>query len=123
MVLGRDSRKKWGRWDFLLAKAFQRYQDELCPQCGLPVYICHSTDPRIEFKAVKDVCFASAQIEQIQEQNSKSKRKMEPGARYVPEPKLVGVEEGEDLELSDFRIPYYTELAIRRGLIPPVDSE
>lgn len=127
MVLGRDSRKKWGKWDFLLAKAFQRYQDEMCPQCHMPVYICHNDDNRIEFKVVKETCFATAQIEQVQEQNSKAKKKMEPGTRYVPEPKIISLTDDEDLQddtdLSDFRRPYYQALAIRRGLIPPVDSD
>lgn len=122
-VLGRDSRKKWGKWDFLLAKAYQRYLDELCPQCGMPVYICHSEDSRIEFKINKDVCFAAADVERVQKANTDPKKGAEPGVRFAPEPRLVGVAEGEDIELSDFRIPYYREIAIRKGLIPPVDSK
>lgn len=126
MVLGKDSRKKWGKWDFLLAKAYQRYLSELCPQCGLPIYICHSTDNRIEFKTTKDVCFATAAVERKQKQNAAARGKNadpEPGVRYVPEPQIVGVDDDADLELSDFRIPYYKELAVRRGLLPPVESE
>jgi len=126
MVLGRDSRKKWGKWDFLLAKAYQRYLDEQCPQCGMPVYICHSEDNRIEFKVTKDVCFATADVEAAQKRASKERgdRGAEPGARFVPEPRIIPVEgAGDDLELSDFRAPYYRDFAIRRGLIPPVDSE
>lgn len=125
IVLGRDSRNKWGKWDFLLAKAYQRYLDELCPQCGMPIYICHSTDSRVEFKIVKDICFAAAAVERAQKQASDSRGKSgaEPGARFAPEPRVIDDGDGSDMELSEFRLPYYREVAIRKGLIPTVDSE
>lgn len=126
MVLGRDSRKKWGKWDFLLAKAYQRFLDEQCPQCGMPIYICHSEDSRIEFKVTKDVCFATADVESAQKRASKERgdRGPEPGSRFIPEPRILPLDEGDDdLELSDFRLPYYQAVAIRRGLVSPVDSE
>lgn len=119
MVLGKDSRKRWGRWDFLLAKAYQRYLDEKCPQCGQPIYICHSADSRVEFKAVKDECFAMAEVER--KQASLSKDKKDHGVRYVPELNLRPAD-GEDLDPSDLRLPYYRDLAARKGLIPTVDS-
>lgn len=121
MVLGKDSRKKWNRWDFLLAKAFQRYEDEKCPQCGQPIYLCHNSDNQIEFRAVKDECLAMAEVERAND--SKGDKKKEHGVRYVPELKLRPADEGADLDPSDFRVPYYRELATRKGLIPEVDSE
>jgi len=123
MVLGRDSRKKWGKWDFLLAKAYQRYLDELCPQCGMPVYICHIEDSRIEFKVRRDKCFATEQVEIKQRQATAGDKKPEPGVRFAPEPVVLDLGDGKDLELSDFRRPYFRELAVRRGLVSPVDSD
>lgn len=126
MVLGRDSRKKWGKWDFALAKAYQRYLDELCPQCGMPVYVCHSSDSRIEFKIRKDKCFAAEQVEIAQRQASRQAgdKGPEPGVKFVPEPNVLDLDgASEAMDISDFRRPYYRELAIRRGLIAPVDSQ
>lgn len=131
MVLGRDSRKRWGKWDFLLAKAYQRYLDELCPQCGMPVYVCHSEDSRVEFKITKDVCFATAEVERAQKRESDKRGKNASpdfGMRFIPEPKIIepldpSTKRDPDMDLSDLRQPYYRAVAIRKGLFPQVDSD
>jgi len=118
MVLGEDSKKKWGKWDFVLAKAYQRYTDEICQQCGYPIYLCHSSDSRIEFEVHKETCFAAAEVERAQDR-TKDKAY---GARFVPYV-VIHTENGEKAEYGDFRLPYYKELGIQRGLIPPVESK
>lgn len=42
-----DSRKPWGKWDILLASAYKILQDERCPQCGLPVYVCFAGETEV----------------------------------------------------------------------------
>lgn len=34
-------------------------QDEICPQCGHPVWLCRNTSDTIEWTAKSDVCYAS----------------------------------------------------------------
>lgn len=36
---------------------------EVCTICNNPVWLCHSTDNRIEFKVETRTCFAKAEIE------------------------------------------------------------
>lgn len=117
LILGKDSGKPWGRWDTVLAKAYQRFVNELCQQCGLPKFICHSNDNRIQFKIARDECAASAVSERAQEEMAKNENKSH-GVRVYGEPYLIEEAETEGLELSDFRRPYLIERAKRMGLIP-----
>lgn len=117
LILGKDSHKPWGRWDIVLSKAYQRFLNELCQQCGLPKYICHNDDNRIQFKPTRDECAAAAVAERTQETMAKNDNKSY-GVRVFGEPFLTvdAIEEG--LEMSDFRKPYFIEQAKKRGLIP-----
>lgn len=117
LILGRDSRRRWGKWDIVLAKAYQRYLAELCPQCGLPKYICHTDDNRIQFKVARDQCASAAVAEKAQHDASK-RTHPEFGVRMYGEPFLTpdAVEAG--MEFSDFRRPYMIDQARRRGLLP-----
>ena len=119
LILGRDSRKGWTATDIVLAKAYQRFLSELCPQCGLPKYICHTDDERIQFKLGRDECASAAKSEA--EQARLSKMKTPPpmyGKKIFGEPFLTpdAIEDG--LEFSDFRRPYLKDQAMRRGVIP-----
>ena len=120
LILKKNSRKPWGRWDIVLSKAYQRFVNELCVQCGLPKYICHNDDNRIQFKVSRDECASSAMAEKAQEELSKKEFKSY-GIRVFGEPFMTidAIEEG--LELSDFRKPYFIEVAKKRGLIPEDD--
>ena len=117
LILGKDSNKPWGRWDIVLSKAYQRFLNELCQQCGLPKYMCHTDDNRIQFKPTRDECASAAVAERAQEAMAKNDNKTY-GVRVFGQPFLTpdAVEEG--LELSDFRKPYFIEEAKKRGLIP-----
>lgn len=117
LVLGKDSGKKWGRWDITLAKAYQRFVNELCGQCGLPKYICHSDDNRIQFKLKRDECASTAVAERAQEDLVKREQKSF-GIRLFGEPYLTDDAIKAGLELSDFRRPYLVEKARKEGLIP-----
>lgn len=121
LVLGKDSRRRWNRWDFLLAKAYQRFLNELCSQCGLPKYICHTDDNRIQFKPTQDHCASTAVAEKAQAEMQKKDRPSY-GVRVFGEPYIVDTPEAEGMEFSDFRRPYLLEEAKRRGLVSEVDE-
>lgn len=119
LILGKDSRKRWTRIDITFAKAYQRFLNELCSQCGLPKYICHSDDNRIQFKLATDECAATARSEA--EQSRLSKMKTPPdnfGKRLYGQPYLIPEAIEAGLQFSDFREPYYIEQAKKMGLIP-----
>jgi hypothetical protein len=50
--------KKHHRYDQALAMALKIVEDERCQQCGLPIWIAHSEDARIEFELDHVVCYA-----------------------------------------------------------------
>lgn len=117
LILGKDSRKPWGRTDVVLAKAYQRFVDELCQQCGLPKFICHSDDNRIQFKIGRDSCSAAAVSEKEQERASEANSKKY-GERIFGQPYLIDSAVKEGVEFADFRTPYMLEQAKKAGLIP-----
>lgn len=117
LILGADSREPWGEWDILLAKAYQRFLNELCGQCGMPKYMCHTDDNRIQFDTKRDHCASAAKAEQEQERMAKSDRK-EYGVRVYGHPKLTQDAVADGLEFSDFRKPYLFDQAKKAGLVP-----
>lgn len=117
LILGKDSGKRWGKWDFLLAKAYQRFLNELCQQCGLPKYICHTDDNRVQFKTVRDECASTAAAERAQEQMVQASSKSY-GIKVSAEPYLTLNDEDGDIELSDLRRSYLIDRAKRAGLVP-----
>jgi len=120
LILGKNSDKPWGRWDYVLAKAYQRFLNELCQQCGLPKYICHTSDNRIQFKTARDECASTAAAERAQESLTKNDQKSY-GVKVYGEPYLRDEAIAEGMELSDFRRPYLIERAKLMGLIPEDD--
>jgi len=117
LILGKDSGKPWSRWDTVFSKAYQRFVNELCKQCGYPKYICHTDDNRVQFKAAKDECASAAVAERAQEQAA-NQDKRSYGVQTYGEPYLIEAAVAEGLELSDFRKPYLIERAKKMGLIP-----
>jgi hypothetical protein len=117
LILGKDSRKPWDRWDILLAKAYERFNEELCGQCGMPRYICHSSDRRIHFKLSRDECEANRVAESEQTRLTKAGVDTS-GVRLGGEPYLLpdAVEAG--LEFVDFRRAYLVEQAKIKGYLP-----
>lgn len=116
LILGKDSRKPWGPWDIVLARAYQRFLNEICGQCGLPKYICHNDDNRIQFRLGRDECASTALVEREQERNTKSEQKTY-GQRLYGEPYLTDDAVEGGMELSDFRKPYLIDRMKRMGLI------
>lgn len=63
----------WNQYDFKLLEAFQILKDETCPQCGNPVWLCHSDSPNVAFKAWETVCHATKEM--LRREDSKKPRK------------------------------------------------
>ena len=117
LILGKDSRKPWGRWDNVLVKAYERLLNETCKQCGLPKYVCHNDDNRIQFRLGRDQCEATATAEREQKRLRDSET-VTFGLGVYGEPYLTDDAKEAGMELSDFRTPYFLDMAKRRGLIP-----
>jgi rRNA maturation protein Nop10 len=62
----------WNKYDFKLLEAFQILQDETCPQCGNPVWLCHSSSNRVDFKAYETICHAT--VARMRREDSKKPR-------------------------------------------------
>lgn len=117
LILGKDSQKPWGRWDTVLAKAYQRFLNELCQQCGGPRYLCHTDDNRVQYKIGRDECASMAVSERAQEELAKKDTKNY-GVKLFGEPYLTDEAKAEGVEFSDLRRPYLIERAKKMGLIP-----
>jgi hypothetical protein len=63
----------WTPYDFKLLEAYQILQDETCPSCGHPVWLCRNPDPRVSWKVRDTTCYATKAQEEIND--SKKPRK------------------------------------------------
>lgn len=50
---------EWTDLDFRILEAYQIMQDELCPQCGHPVWLCRSKKDSITWKVESSICYAT----------------------------------------------------------------
>jgi hypothetical protein len=104
MILGLDNRKKWSKLDVIVMQAYQGLQDERCGQCGLPRYICHNSDSRLQVRIKEDKCWVKPEISAHEKRRSKDDD-FEGGTAY-PE-----VYSRDETPLHKFREPYYAALA------------
>ena len=58
-----DPNSGWTRLDYLLQDAYYIMDREICSICNNPIWLCHSTDNRIEFKVDVRTCYAKSEIE------------------------------------------------------------
>jgi len=49
--------------DYRLQEALYTLNKDVCSSCGNPVWLCHSSDNRIEFEIGTRACYAKAEIE------------------------------------------------------------
>lgn len=64
MVLYEQPTEPWRALDYQLIEAFQILEDEICPQCSQPVWLCRSKDTELQFKVQRDVCRATARVDE-----------------------------------------------------------
>jgi hypothetical protein len=69
----------WSEWDHKLAVAFSQLEAEICEKCGNPIWICRTTDDRVQFTVEKYRCFADAELEKKRNKRTKEKRELKPG--------------------------------------------
>lgn len=98
-----------------MVEAYQILQDETCPTCGNPIWICRSENPNLRFKMESSVCFADREQrlwEERKHRNAKNAGKKDgwepaPGEQWFAVPTMVN---GEHLPT---RNDYYRELAAK----------
>lgn len=103
-------RAAWDEFDYALVEAVQTIDSERC-HCGLPVYICHSDDPRIRFRVEEDTCEAKKSVDLFEEAKRRGDKdyKTPPGTTLRPVPYT---RDGSDF--STYRDDYYTAEFERR---------
>jgi len=100
----------WIPFDFKLLEAYQRLQDEICPKCGHPVWLCRSTSNRVQFRVREAYCAAERALKEKENQGNKkikASEKKEWGRYYYTEPYVPETIGGE----LPSRREYYEELA------------
>lgn len=85
-----DPQGEWMRLDYLLVDAYYTMDREICTICNNPIWLCHSTDNRIEFKATVQTCFAKAEIEEFEK--SEKGKALTAGEYVVARP--IGLDDG-----------------------------
>lgn len=92
----------WTPYDFKLLEAYQILQDEICPTCGNPIWLCRSTDPNVNAIVRTAICYGKAELEtkEKKREDSKGKKSLKPGEyEYVvfePIDKEKGLPSRED---------------------------
>lgn len=93
IVYGKSVKDDWDAMDRALIEAYQILEDERCPECGQPTWICRNDDPNIQFEIKKDVCYAkraleekNADLKDVKTAKERSKLKASWGAIEYPTP-------------------------------------
>ena len=71
MVFRVQPDRDWEDLDFKLLEAYQAMEDESCPKCGQPVWLCRSTDDRITWAVDNTTCYSTRALEEKQESRKK----------------------------------------------------
>lgn len=114
MLYHEQPNEPWTEYDFKILEAYQILQDETCNQCGNPVWLCHSEDNRLEFKAVHSTCFATKAHLAAEDSKKKSgekadkKEKASWGRTTYMKPYIVQNAEGD----LPTRWDYYNSLTV-----------
>lgn len=82
MVYHQQPDEEWTTLDFQLLEAYQVIEDEKCPQCGQPVWLCRSTDSNVEWTVKESICYSSrAKEEKEARRNKKTRAKVKASER------------------------------------------
>lgn len=76
----------WKKADFLLLEAYQILQDETCPTCGNPIWICRAEDDNIRFKMESSVCFADKTETEWRNQKDRNAKRVGKKEAWEPAP-------------------------------------
>jgi hypothetical protein len=67
MIFHHQPTAEWVPFDFMLLEAYQMLQDELCPKCGHPLWLCRSTSNNVEFKVREAYCNADRALREYED--------------------------------------------------------
>lgn len=116
MIFYEQPTDPWVKFDFMLIEAYQILQDETCPKCGHPVWLCRSSDPRVQFRVTSNVCFAERALKEYEDQKKPRtqrekdmKTRKEWGSFYSTSPFVPKNIEGE----LPTRTEFYEEMAAK----------
>ena len=74
MLFQEQPTEPWTELDFLLVEAMQILEDETCPQCGNPIWICRNEfASSVGFKVKIATCYAQAELDKWNDKESKKK--------------------------------------------------
>lgn len=108
MIFYEQPTDPWIPFDFKLLEAYQILQDEMCPKCGHPIWLCRSTDPRVQFKVTANICYAERALREYEDQQkprterAEKKDRKEWGAFFSLSPFVPQNVEGELPTRTDF---------------------
>lgn len=80
--MGTNPHKAWNHWDRLLVEAMQVIEDEKCPQCGLPTWVCENEDNRVVTSVKEHRCSNTRKREKV---NAKAQEKAQKAKGDNPE--------------------------------------
>ena len=112
MLLRAQPTEPWTDYDFLLLEAYQIVEDERCPQCGYPTWLCRNEDNDIQFRVRPVTCIASEQRERKEKDYQGDGKSRPYGLSLVAEPYTVS-----GAPLSGFREKFYEAERARREAI------
>lgn len=107
----------WKPWDFKLIQAYQMLQDEICPRCGQPVWVCRSSSADVWFEAEEGVCQGERAVRSAEDAKKPSKERADQAERktwgrfFYPVPRVT---EGKEMPTRE---EYYEELSKSTGKI------
>lgn len=86
MVFYQQPNMPWTEFDFKLLEAYQILQDETCPSCGNPIWICRTENRDVRFKMQSTTCFADREQQKWEKQKRKINKdwEPEPGEQWYP---------------------------------------
>lgn len=102
MIFYEQPTDPWIPFDFKLLEAFQILEDETCPQCGHPIWLCRSSSNALEFSVQDTVCYAERSLKQYEDSQKKPDEREKDstvrarwGQHYYTVPTLLPVEGAE----------------------------
>jgi hypothetical protein len=81
MIFQEQPTEAWVPFDFMLLEAYQMLQDETCPKCGQPVWLCRTSSPNVEFKVRSAICYAERALREAEDLRKERKDRAEKNER------------------------------------------
>jgi len=93
MIFHEQPTAEWIPFDFKLLEAYQILQDETCPKCGHPIWLCRSEGNNVGFKVRSAICYADKAMKEYEsgklkgsEKRDAQKNRGDWGRYYYTEP-------------------------------------